>query len=402
MDGGRSHAKGNMKVLLLGVGAVGEAIAKVAGERPWLERMVLADLDLERVRKVQSKLGDPEKFPAEQLDASNGDAINALIKKYNIDLLMNATRVELINTVFDAAFNARCNYMDMAMSGVAEKMGEYTLGRFDEWERAGRIAILGMGMDPGISDIFARYAQDHLFDEIDEIGIRDGAALTAEGYDFFPTFSIYDTVDECTDPALVWEKERGWYEVSPFSEPESFEFPGGIGRLTVVNVEHEEVALIPRYIKCKRVTFKYGLDETFLKVMQVIKLLGLYQTKPIDVKGQKVIPVDVIAALVPNPAEVGDRMRGKTCVGTYVTGTRNGQMRKIYLYQITDNQESMKKYGLQAVSVQTGIPPVIAMELLAERKWTGSGVFGPEAFDAVPFLGKMEHFDFPYNMMEMA
>jgi saccharopine dehydrogenase-like NADP-dependent oxidoreductase len=346
-------------------------------------------------------LGDPDKFPAEQLDASNAEAISALIKKYDIDLLMNATRVELINTVFDAAFDAGSNYMDMAMSGVAEKMGEYTLGQFGDWERAGRVAILGMGMDPGVSDVFARYAQDHLFDEIDEIGIRDGAALTAEGYDFFPAFSIYDTIDECTDPALVWEKERGWFEVPPFSEPESFEFPGSVGRLTVVNVEHEEVALIPRYIKCKRVTFKYGLDETFLKVMQVIKLLGLHQTKPIDVKGQRVIPVDVIAALVPNPAELGDRMHGKTCVGTYVTGTKSGQTRKVYLYQITDNQESMKKYGLQAVAVQTGIPPVIAMELLAEGIWTGSGVFGPEAFDAVPFLEKMEHFDFPYNLMEM-
>jgi saccharopine dehydrogenase-like NADP-dependent oxidoreductase len=280
-------------------------------------------------------------------------------------------------------------------------MGEYTFGRYADWENAGRLALLGMGMDPGLSDIFARYAQDHLFDEIDEVGVRDGAALTAEGYDFFPTFSIYDTIDECTDPALIWEKERGWFEVPPFSDPETFVFPEGIGALTVVNVEHEEVALIPRYIKCKRVTFKYGLDDTFLKVMQVIKLLGLHQTKPVDVKGQQVIPVDVIAALVPNPVDLGDRMQGKTCVGTYVTGQKDGKARRIYLFQSTDNQETMKKFGLQAVAVQTGIPPVIAMELVAEGKWNGKGVFGPEAFDAAPFLEKMNSFDFPYGMLEM-
>jgi len=316
-------------------------------------------------------------------------------------LLMNATRVDLINTVFDAALEAGCHYMDMAMSGVAEKMGEYTFGKSIEWERNGKLAILGMGMDPGVSDIFARFAQYHLFDEIDEVGIRYGAALTAEGYDFFPTFSIYDTIDECTDPALIWEKERGWYEVEPFSEPEIFEFPEGIGPLTVVNVEHEEVALIPRYIRCRRVTFKYGLDETFLNVMKTIKLLGLHQTKPIKVKDQQVIPVDVVAALVPNPADLGDKMKGKTCVGTYVTGVKGGQPRRVYLYQVTDNQETMKKYGLQAVAVQTGTPPVIAMELLAENKWTGKGVFGPEAFDAAPFMDKMNDFYFPYDMLEM-
>jgi saccharopine dehydrogenase-like NADP-dependent oxidoreductase len=390
-----------MKVLLVGVGAVGEAIACVARGRPWLEKMVLADYELERARRVQRKLGGPGKFPVEQLDASNPLAIQAMIRKYDVDLLMNATRVELIDTVFDAALAAGCNYMDMAMSGVAEKMGEHTLGRFAEWEKKGRLAILGMGMDPGLSDIFARYAQDHLFDEIDEVGVRDGANLTAPGYDFFPTFSIYDTIDECTDPAVIWEKERGWFEVAPFSEPEVFEFPEGIGPLTVVHVEHEEVALIPRYIKCRRVTFKYGLDETFLKVMQVIKLLGLHQTKPIRVKDQQVIPVDVVAALVPNPADMGGKMRGKTCVGTYVTGTRGGKPRQVYLYQSTDNQESMEKFGSQAVALQTGTPPVIAMELLAEGRWKAQGVFGPEAFDAAPFLAKMDGFDFPYGMIEM-
>lgn len=389
-----------MNILLAGVGGVGEAIAVVAKARPWLGTMVLADFNETRARAVQRRLGDETKFPVEQLDASDKNAIVALIRKHKIDLLMNATRVDLIDTVMDAALEAGCHCMDMALSGSAHTMGERALGRFAEWEQAGRMAVLGMGMDPGVSDIFARYAHDHLFDEIDEIGIRDGAALTADGYDFFPTFSIYDTVDECTDPALVWEKERGWFEVEPFSEPETFDFPEGIGRLTVVNVEHEEVALIPRYIPCKRVTFKYGLDETFLNVMKSIKVLGLHGTRPINVRGQQIVPVDVVAALVPDPAALGDKLRGKTCVGTEVTGLKSGKKRHVFLYQSTDNESSMAKYGLQAVSVQTGIPPVIAMELIAEGKWSGRGVFGPEAFDAEPFMQKMQSFDFPYGMVE--
>lgn len=389
-----------MNILLAGVGGVGEAIAVVAKARPWLGTMVLADFNETRARAVQRRLGDETKFPVERLDASDKQSIVELIRKHKIDLLMNATRVDLIDTVMDAALEAGCHYMDMALSGSAHTMGERALGRFADWERVGRMAVIGMGMDPGVSDIFARYAHDHLFDEIHEIGIRDGAALTADGYDFFPTFSIYDTIDECTDPALVWEKERGWFEVEPFSEPETFEFPEGIGKLTVVNVEHEEVALIPRYIPCKRVTFKYGLDETFLNVMKSIKMLGLHGTQPINVRGQQVVPVDVVAALVPDPAFLGEKLRGKTCVGTEVTGLKSGKNRHVFLYQSTDNESSMAKYGLQAVSVQTGIPPVIAMELIAEGKWNGCGVFGPEAFDAVPFLQKMESFDFPYGMVE--
>ncbi len=389
-----------MNILLAGVGGVGEAIAVVAKARPWLGTMVLADFNETRARAVQRRLGDETKFPVERLDASDKNAIVALIRKHKIDLLMNATRVDLIDTVMDAALEAGCHYMDMALSGSAHTMGERALGRFADWDAAGRMALIGMGMDPGVSDIFARYAHDHLFDEIDEIGIRDGAALTADGYDFFPTFSIYDTVDECTDPALVWEKERGWFEMEPFSQPEMFTFPEGIGPLTVVNVEHEEVALIPRYIPCKRVTFKYGLDETFLSVMKTIKMLGLHGTQPINVRGQQVVPVDVVAALVPDPAVLGEKLRGKTCVGTEVTGLKSGRKRHVFLYQSTDNESSMAKYGLQAVSVQTGIPPVIAMELIAEGKWNGQGVFGPEAFDAVPFLEKMQSFDFPYGMVE--
>jgi saccharopine dehydrogenase-like NADP-dependent oxidoreductase len=389
-----------MNILLAGVGGVGEAIAAVAKARPWLGTMVLADFNETRARAVQRRLGDETKYPVEQLDASDKQSIVRIIRKHKIDLLMNATRVDLIDTVMDAALEAGCHYMDMALSGSAHTMGERALGRFGDWERSGRMALIGMGMDPGVSDIFARYAHDHLFDEIDEIGIRDGAALTADGYDFFPTFSIYDTVDECTDPALVWEKNRGWFEMEPFSEPETFTFPEGIGPLTVVNVEHEEVALIPRYIPCKRVTFKYGLDDTFLNVMKTIKLLGLHGTRPINVRGQQVVPVDMVAALVPDPASLGEKLRGKTCVGTEVTGLKLGKKRHVFLYQSTDNESSMARYGLQAVSVQTGIPPVIAMELIAEQQWSGSGVFGPEAFDAAPFLNKMETFDFPYGFVE--
>src|SRR5262249_32298918 len=163
------------------------------------------------------------------------------------------------------------------------------------------------------ADVFARYAADELFSEIHEVGIRDGADLVVEGYDFAPTFSIWTTIEECLNPPVIWEKDRGWYTTAPFSEPEAFDFPEGIGP-----VEHEEVLLVPRWIDCRRVTFKYGLGDEFIDVLKTLHKLGLDAKDPIPVKGVSVAPRDVVAAALPDPATLGHRMTGKTCAGTLV------------------------------------------------------------------------------------
>jgi saccharopine dehydrogenase-like NADP-dependent oxidoreductase len=390
-----------MKALLIGVGGVGEAIAMVGHDRPWLERMVLADYNLERAKSVQKRLGAAEKFPVEQIDARDINRVVQVARKYDVDLIMNAVSNFYNDTIFDAAYEAKCNYLDMAMSDYGANMGSHQWGQAAKWESNGLLAILGNGMDPGVSDIFAKYASLELFDEIDEIGIRDGAALEVSGYEFAPAFSILDTIEECTDPPLVWEKERGWFTIPSFEKMEVFNFPEGIGPLEVVDIEHEEVALIPRYIPCKRVTFKYGLGEKFINVIKVIKMLGLHEKEPINVKGVMVSPIEVVAACLPDPASLGDKMSGKTCVGAWVTGVKDGKRREVYIYQVTDNQESMKSYGCQAVSLQTATGPVIVMELLAEGIWQGKGVHGPEAFDPRPFLTRMAAFNFPYKILEL-
>jgi saccharopine dehydrogenase-like NADP-dependent oxidoreductase len=245
-----------MKVLLIGVGGVGEAIAVVGRERLWLEKMVLADYNLERAKTVQNRLGAVEKFPVEHIDARDINQIIQVARKHEVDLIMNAVSNFYNDTIFDAAYEAGCNYLDMAMSGYSMNMGSHQWNQAAEWEDKGLLAILGNGMDPGVSDVFAKYASIELFDEIDEIGIRDGAAIEVSGYEFAPAFSILDTIEECTDPPLVWEKERGWFTIPAFEKIEMFNFPEGIGPLEVVDIEHEEVVLIPRYIPCKRVTFK--------------------------------------------------------------------------------------------------------------------------------------------------
>ena len=342
-----------MKVLLIGVGAVGEAIATVAANRPWLEKMVLADYKLERAREVRLKLAAPDTFPVEQVDAGNTAQIVALARRHGVDLIMNAVTNSYNHFIFDAAYQAG---LHLPGHGHGRRRGRRRLpvrpGR--RLGAEGLLAILGIGMASRVHPtISARYAAKHLFDEVDEIAVRDVGALKISGLEFAPTFSILDTIEECTDPALVWERDKGWYTIPPFSEPEVFHFPEGIGPVECVSVEHEEVVLIPRWIKCRRVTFKYGLDAQFMNAIRVIKLLGMDSPEPINVKGVRVAPRDVVAACLPDPARLGDRMTGKTCVGAWVKGWKDGRPRQVYLYQSTDNADSMSKYGCQAVAFQT-------------------------------------------------
>ncbi|MCC7361576.1 MAG: saccharopine dehydrogenase NADP-binding domain-containing protein [Anaerolineales bacterium] len=400
-----------MKVLLIGTGGVGEALAVVAQRRPWLEKLVLADYNLKRAREVRQRLDNPRRFPVEQVDARDKKQIVALARKHGVDLIMNAVDPVFNEAIFDAAYAAGCHYMDMAMTLSAPhptaphsqpgvKLGDYQFERAAKWEKKGLLALVGMGVEPGLADVFARYAEKHLFDEIDEVGVRDGANLVVRGYAFAPTFSIWTTIEECLNPPIIWEQGRGWYTTPPFSEPEVFDFPEGIGPVECVNVEHEEVLLVPRWVKCKRVTFKYGLGDEFIGVLKTLALLGLDKKEPVRVKGVAVAPRDVVAAVLPDPAKLGGHMSGKTCAGTWVTGTKDGKRREVYLYQVADNAACMEKYGVQAVVWQTAVGPVMAMELLAEGVWQGKGVLGPEAFDPDPFMARMAGYDFPYGVRD--
>ncbi len=401
-----------MKLLLVGAGGVGEAIARMAKPRSWVEQMVIADFNLERAKEVQAKLGDNGRYPVEFIDAGQQDMIEGLAKKYQVDLIMNSVDPVYNEKIFDAAFNVGVNYMDMAMTLSKAhpqdpfhkshvKLGDYQFEKSAQWEQKGLLALVGLGVEPGVADVFARYAQDHLFDEIDEIGIRDGANLVVEGYEFAPNFSIWTTIEECLNPPVVWEKEKGWFTTEPFSEPEVFDFPEGIGPIEVVNVEHEEVLLVPRWVKTKRVTFKYGLGDQFIGVLKTLKMLGLDNKEPIDVKGVKVAPRDVVAACLPNPAYLGDKMSGKTCAGTWVKGKRDGKEKQVYLYQVADNAECMKTWGCQAVVAQVAFSPLLAMDLLEHGHWSGTGVLGPESFDSKPFVDRMSEYGFPYGIKEM-
>jgi len=400
-----------VKILVVGAGGVGSAAVGIAARREFFSSMVVADHDPGRAeRAVAAHRGD-SRFVAARVDASSADAVAALCREHDVTHVLNAVDPRFVMPIFDGALAAGADYLDMAMSlsrphpdapheRTGVKLGDEQFAKAAEWESAGRLALVGIGVEPGLSDVFARYAADHLFDEIDEVGIRDGANLEVAGFAFAPSFSIWTTIEECLNPPVVWERERGWFTTPPFSEPEVFDFPEGIGPVECVNVEHEEVLLVPRWVDARRVTFKYGLGEEFITVLEVLHKVGLDRTGTVRVGGVEVSPRDVVAACLPDPATLGDRMTGKTCAGTWVTGRKDGAEREVYLHHVVDNEWSMSEYGSQAVVWQTAVNPVVALELLAAGSWSGSGVLGPEAFDAVPFLDLLTAYGSPWGIRE--
>ena len=420
-----------MRVLMIGAGGVGDAAVKIAVERDFFEAWVVADYDLGRaqttVEAAQARRAGEDRFVAAQVDASDEAAVAALAREHRATHVFNAVDPRFVMPIFKGAFTAGADYLDMAMSlsrphlsepyaKVGVKLGDEQFAQEQAWEEAGRLALLGIGVEPGLSDVFARYAADHLFSHIDELGVRDGANLVVRDEDgnevFAPGFSMWTIIEECLNPPVVWERARefeedqGWFTLPPFSEPEVFDFPEGIGPVECVHVEHEEVLLMPRWIDADRVTFKYGLGAEMIGMLKTLHTLGLDRTDPVEVKGVSVSPRDVVAAVLPDPATIGPRMEGKTCAGVYVTGIgKDGQPRAVYLYHVSDNDDTMRDYGAQCVVLQTAINPVIALELLAKGTWQGAGILGPEAFDPVPFLellkaAKPEGYGSPWGMEE--
>jgi saccharopine dehydrogenase-like NADP-dependent oxidoreductase len=401
-----------MRILVVGAGGVGAAIAEIAASRSFFEELVLADVDVGRAERAVGTIDDPRRFRSARIDAGDRIDVVNLARELGTDVIVNACDPRMNPTIFDAAYEAGCTYIDMAChlstphpqfpyERVGITLGQAQFDASERWADRELLAIIGMGVEPGLSDVFARYARDCLFSSIDEIGVRDGSDLRIDGIDFAPTFSIWTTIEECLNPPIVWERDRGWFTTEPFSGLENFTFPEGIGTLECVNEEHEEVLFVPRHIECDRVTFKYGLGQDFIEVLQTLHRLGLDSTRPVVVNGVPVAPRDVVAAVLPNPANLGHRMHGRTCAGTWARGVGlDGRRREVYLYQIVDNEETMGVHGHQAVVWQTAINPVIALELLAAGTWKGHGVHVPEAFDPLPYLELLSDYGAPWAIEE--
>ncbi len=402
-----------MNLLIIGAGGVGTSAAQIikrAGtEGEWAKKVVISDYNEARAQEVAKDLGGG-RFIAEKINAREAGQIKDLIKKHEITWVMNAVEPDFNEVIFDTCLEAGAGYLDCAMTlsqpdpekpyeKANIKLGDYQFERNDAWEKAGNMAIVGSGVEPGMADVFARYAEKHLFDTIDEVNVRDGDNYTGGG-DF--GFSVWTTIEECLNPPVIWEKGKGWFTTDRFSEAEMFSFPGGIGDVEVVNVEHEEVLLVPRVIDCNRVTFKYGVPADFRQMLLNLESTGMAEkTAKIKVGDAEIAPRDFLVKVVPSPIETAGQMKGKGCAGTWVTGEKDGKRRSVYLYQVADNETCMSKYGTNSVVAQTAVGPVIMMELAAKGIWDLKGVHGPESFDPDPFIERLAKYEFPAGIKEM-
>lgn len=406
-----------MKLLIIGAGGVGTSAAMIikrAGkDGEWAEKVVISDYNVTRAEEVAKLCNDP-RFVAEKINAKSADSIKEVIAKHGITFVMNAVEPSFNENIFDTCLEAKVGYLDCAMTLSKKhpekpfelphiKLGDYQFERHEAWEKAGNMAIVGSGVEPGMADVFARYAAKHLFDTIDEVNVRDGDCYEIPGYEGVSFgFSVWTTIEECLNPPMIWEKEKGWFTTEPFSEPEIFNFPGGIGDVEVINVEHEEVMLVPRVIDCNRVTFKFGVPREMRALLLNLQACGMADAHTkIKVGDSEITPRDFLVKVVPDPQESSKKMIGKGCAGTWVTGTKDGKRRSVYLYQVADNQDCLKKYSTNSVVAQTAVGPVIMLELAAKGIWDLKGVHGPESFDPDPFIERLAKYEFPAGLREM-
>ena len=387
---------------MLGAGAVGTVSALKFVQDAMLEQLVIADAVSARASLLTDRLHDP-RVSSRRLEAGDRAALIRTLRETGTTLVLNAALPATNLDVMRACLAADCDYIDMASGGsdddgIPKLEDQFALDA--EFRAAGRIALLGMGADPGTTNVYAAYAAKHLFDEITELCVRDGDNSVCQGHDgFVAAFSPWVFIDECLCRAVAYRD--GCYRLEPpLTGAEPFDFPE-LGVLNCYYVDHEESKTLPRFFPTARVVdFKMCMDEVTVETLRVMKRLGLSAKDRVRVGDTTVVPRDVVVSLLPQPKDLAGRMRGKTCVGILARGYRKGTPRACYIYNVADHEAAYAELGVQATAYQTGIPPVIAARLLHEGRWSGPGVRSPEEFDPDPFLERLAREGMPWHVRE--
>jgi saccharopine dehydrogenase (NAD+, L-lysine-forming) len=391
-----------VKVLVLGAGAVGTVSALKFTKESVLEKLVIADAASAHASLVADRLND-SRVSAIALEAGDRAAVTRAIQQYSITLVLNAALPATNLQVMRACLDAGCDYIDLASGGtdadgVPKIDDQFALDA--EFKAAGRLAILGMGADPGTTNVYAAYAAKHLLDHVSELRIRDGDNSTCRDHDgFVVPFSPWVMIDECLCKAVSY-RNGSYHLEEPLTGLEPFDFPE-LGVLNCYYVDHEECKTLPRFFPHARaIDFKLCMADSTVETLRVIKRLGLSSKKRVKLGDQFVVPRDLVVSLLPRPLDLAGRLQGKTCVGTLARGIKNGQPKAYYIYNVSDHEAVYRELGVQATAYQTGIPPVIAARLMAEGVWRGLGVMSPEQFDPDPFLRYLASEGMPWHVRD--
>ena len=394
-----------MKVVVLGAGAIGSVTATLLSKSPVVEHIVIADRSLEAAKSLAAKL-DPTRVEVDRVDASKVDAMAEAFK--GTDLVLNLVLPRFNFKIMDACLKAGTNYMDAAtdLALAKEKPGELVkappealqFAYDDAFKKAGFTALLGMGQDPGISNIMARMGADRL-DVVQEIEVRDGDAGTVEGYEFASLRSVDTLIEEVLMPALAFRDGR-LVRLGSLEGEEVFEFPAPVGPLTVYNVDHEETNTLPLTIGkgLEAMDFKIAIPEDLAHALKVFQRFGLHRGRPMEVEvkstGEKVnvAPRDMLAALMPDPKTLSDKAKGPACLAVVVRGLKDGKKAGWMFWMTLYHEECYRKYGFNATSYPVGAPMAMASEMMARGEISRKGAFPLETLDPAPFVKRLAEY----------
>ncbi len=393
------------KVLIIGAGGVGGVVAhKCAQDETTFSEIVLASRTLSRCEKIRDQVRAlrGREIEIAQVDADDVAQTVGLINSVKPALVINVALPYQDLPLMDACLEAGVDYLDTAnYEPPDEAKFEYKWqwAYRDRFKSAGRMALLGSGFDPGVTNVFCAYAQKHLFDEIEQIDILDCNGGD-HGHPFATNFNPEINIREITQPGRYWENGE-WIEIEPMSESRTFDFPG-VGERKAYLLYHEELESLVEHIPgLARIRFWMTFGDEYLTHLRVLQNVGMTGIEPVVHQGREVVPIQFLKTLLPDPSSLGERYTGKTSIGCLVEGTKGGERRRVFIYNVCDHQEAWAEVRAQAVSYTTGVPAMVGAKMMLTNRWRGTGVFNIEQLDPDPFLDELAVRGLPWHVKEM-
>lgn len=388
--------------LIIGAGGVGRVVAhKCVLNKHIFDRIILASRTIGRCQEIQSELPNGA-IEITTVDADNTDEVISLIQKYSPDILINVALPYQDLAIMDACITTKTPYLDTAnYEHPDEAKFEYKLqwARDGKFKEAGIMGLLGSGFDPGATNVFCAYVQKHYFDEIHTIDILDCNAGD-HGYPFATNFNPEINLREVSAKGRYWENGQ-WIETEPMEIMQVWDYPE-VGPKDSYLLYHEEMESLVKHIKgLKRIRFFMTFGQSYLTHMKCLENVGMLGIEPVEHQGMKIVPMEFLKTLLPDPASLGPRTKGKTNIGIVAEGLKDGKKRKIYIYQVKDHEECYAEVKSQGVSYTTGVPAVIGAKLMVQGIWSGKGVFNMEQLDPDPFMEEMNTQGLPWKILEM-
>ena len=393
------------KVLIIGAGGVGGVVThKCADDRDTFSEIVLASRTLSRCETIREQVRElrGREIEIAQVDADDVAQTVALIKRVQPDLVINVALPYQDLPLMDACLEAGVDYLDTAnYEPPDEAKFEYKWqwAYQERFEAKGIMGLLGSGFDPGVTNVFCAYAQKNLFDEIDYIDILDCNGGD-HGHPFATNFNPEINIREITQRGRYWENGE-WVEIDAMSQSRTFDFPA-VGERKAYLLYHEELESLVRHIDgLKRIRFWMTFGDEYITHLRVLQNVGMTRIDPIDYEGREIVPIQFLKALLPDPSTLGENYTGKTSIGCLIEGRKNGEPRKVFIYNVCDHEESWKEVRAQAVSYTTGVPAMVGAKMMLTEQWRGRGVFNVEQLDPEPFLEELAVRGLPWQVKEL-